>query len=189
MEAAVDSEIQKFGDGLKVRLLALLDEAQRQAGDNYRAAHPLATDMVAASFQSQENDKYSGKEGACPDLATENESETISETEHEIEGQISAKSIQFASQAFPHNSVYSAESSLEESVILRMTTANCTIYSMADMNPPFGMSIQEVPVRQSELGGLEYRYEDWLTGADNVDWNLPFSDFGLQTRDNVDMGS
>ena len=166
LEAAVDNEIRGVGDRLRGQLLTLLDKAQKQAFDNYHAAHSVAAGIVATSSQSDQDSDGIGDNGNYPDSTTRHESEGISGTDYEDQG-----------HPLGHNNTpFAARSGLTEPEITDNSTSNSTTESTLDKVSEVETPDKDVPIKQFELDRLNYSYEHWLTSSDGIDLDLLFSD-------------
>jgi hypothetical protein len=162
LETAIDNEIRGVGDRLRERLFTLLEEAQVEAFEGYRADQFVDAERVPTSSRLGQNNDYSGGNEDDIDLRVRQEFPDSLQTVHHNKAQTCPVSPRSTFHTFDLNNLDFAEAfELEESEI----SADNSTFSKTDplpmKDPVETASSQNVPVQPFELGSSNWSYDHW----------------------------
>jgi hypothetical protein len=162
LESAIDNEIRGVGDRLRDRLFTLLQEAQGEAFEMYRADQITDVEMVPASSQPGQNSDNSGGNEDNIGLWVRQEFQDSLQTGHHNKAQTRPAPPRSTSCTNDHNNLDLPEGfELENSETSAVNSTFSETDSLTVEDPVETTSNQNVAVQQFELGSSNCSYDHW----------------------------
>jgi len=174
-----------MGDRLRLKLLTLLDEAQKEVSDNYHSGQSLNTATKPSIPQAVNKHGDLANARKDPGSSTRIETTTILESGY----QTCSQSLQGALDVVsPKKLNLHVGIDPKVSEVLE-NTASGMHDTMVNDNYEFGIPVQMGSEMQFELGQLNYLEDAWFPFSDKMDLDLTHFDSHFESEHNSDSRS